>query len=80
MAMRIETRDSVFEVSSPGTGLFELKKLEDLTPGKTSKNKEGSVMSAKIMITPKMGLPLTLKNGDTVVFKSGPVLKISGNL
>ena len=86
MPMRIETRNSVFELSDPGTGMIELKKIEDKTPGKRAKFQEGAVIKAKTYILPQFGLPVVLKDGSNgkIIYDSKepvikpPVGKISG--
>ena len=84
MPMRIETRNSVFELSDPGTGTFELKKIEDKTPGKRAKFQEGAVIKAKTYIAPRLGSPIVLKDGPAgaIVYDSKePVIKTpTGNI
>ena len=81
MPMRIETRNSVFELRDTRTGTYELKKTEDLTPGKTGKTKVGTTWNAKTIIPPRMGLSFVMKNekGEEIA-KTEPVLKVSGNI
>lgn len=83
MAMRLETRNSVFELSDPGTGTYELKKIEDKTPGKRANFQEGAVIKAKSCIAPKFGLPIILKDdtGKVIYDSKDPVMKIpTGNI